>query len=35
MREGANLLEPHHNLHLAGVVFSAGRLWFESKEKPD
>lgn len=33
-RDGANLLEPHHIPHLAGVSFSAGRLWFVSKHNP-
>lgn len=33
-REGANLLEPQHIPHLAGVLFSADRLWFVSKQNP-
>lgn len=32
MQTVANLLEPHHILHLAGGLFSAGRLWFVSKQ---
>ncbi len=32
MQKVANLLESHYILHLAGGLFSAGRLWFMSKQ---